>query len=134
MAIAETKKAAERHLNTLAPALPTAWESFEFTPPATIYQVVQFSINPPEDPVLGVGYYRERIQMQVFIVGPLNKGTGDVIARAELVRNRFKKGTFLTEGGVSIHVLSTPQITGTSITDTRLVCPVLIDLVAEVLV
>lgn len=134
MAIVETKRAAERHLNGLTPQLPTAWEAHEFKPPATMYQMVQFSINPPEDPVLGTGYYRERIQMQVFVVGKLNEGTGDVLARAELIRNRFKKGTFLTENGVDIHILSTPQIAGTSVTDTRVVCPILIDLVSEVLV
>lgn len=132
MAIKQTKRAVERHLSLLSPSLPTAYEASKFNPPSTMYQVIRYSINPPDDPVLGTGYYRERIQMQVFVVGPINEGTGDVLDRAELIRNQFKKGTFLTEDGVDIHILSTPQISGTAITENRVVCPILIDLVSEV--
>lgn len=132
MPIAETKRAAERHLSTLTPAIPTGYEGVKFDPPTTMYQRVQLSIRPPDDPVLGTGYYRERIQFQVFIVGEINKGTGEVLARAELVRNHFKKSTFLAEGDIRIHVLATPQISGSAIVQDRVVVPVLIDLVAEV--
>lgn len=132
MAIAETKRAAERHLSTLTPALPTAYEGVNFTPPAGMYQRTQLSIRSPDDPVLGKGYYRERLQFQVFIVGKKNEGTGDAIARAELVRNHFGKGLFLSEAGVDIHVLATPQISGTAVAEDRVIIPVLIDLVAEV--
>lgn len=134
MAIIETKRAAERHLSQLTPALDTAYEAQEFKPPKTMYQVVQFMIRSPDDPVLGTGYYRERIQMQVFVVGPINVGTGDVLARAELIRQHFQKGTFLLENTIRIHVLTTPQISGTAITENRVVVPVMIDLVSEVLV
>lgn len=134
MAILETEIAVERYLNLLDPVLPTAYEGVNFTPPTTMYQVIQYSINPPDDPVLGTGYYRERIQLQMFIVGEINQGTGDVISRAELVRNHFKKGTFLSEDGVDIHILRTPQISGTIKTEDRIVVPILIDLVSEVLV
>lgn len=133
MAILEIKRAAERKLAELTPVIPTAYESLAFTQPNSgMYQRVQFNINSPDDPTLGVGFHRERITMQVFISGEANKGTGEVLARAEMVRQLFRKGTFMLEGNIRIHVLSTPQIAGVSTYDARVVCPVLVELVGEV--
>lgn len=132
MSILKIKKAIERHLNTLTPAVPIAFEGVSFTPPSTLYQACQIQIDDPDDPVYGRGYHRERFRLNVFIVGPTNKGTAEVIARAELVRERFKKGTFLLEDGIRIHVLETPRIAGCATAQDRVVCPVLIPIVAEV--
>lgn len=132
MAIIEIKKAAERYLNSLTPVIPTAWEGVSFKPPVGLYQSVQFTIQSPEDPVLGTGFHRERVTLQVFLNGKSNKGTSEVLTQAELIREHFKKGTVFVEGSVKIHVLSTPQIAGTSIVSDRVICPVLIELVAEV--
>lgn len=132
MAIIEIKRAAERKLNALTPTLPTAWEGVSFNPPAGLYQRVQFTIQSPDDPVLGVGFHRERMTMQVFVVGDSNKGTSEVITRAELIRAHFAKGLVLQEGNIKIHVLRTPQIAGNTVASERVVCPVLIELVAEV--
>jgi hypothetical protein len=132
MAIIQIKRAAERRLLALTPTLATAWEGVSFEPTASIYQRVQFTIQAPEDPVLGVGFHRERVTLQVFIVGSANKGTSEVITQAELVRNHFAKGLVLEEDNVKIHVLKTPQIAGNTIVSERVICPVLIQLVAEV--
>lgn len=132
MAIIEIKRAAERKLSTLTPVLPTAYEGVSFNPPNEVYQRVQFTIQTPDDPVLGTGFHRERVTMQVFVVGAANKGSSEVINRAELIRTHFKKGTVFTEGSVHIHVLRTPQVAGTTIVSERIICPVLIELVAEV--
>ncbi len=132
MAIIEIKRAAERKLNALTPSVPTAWESVSFEPPVGLYQRVQFTIQSPDDPVLGTGFHRERISMQVFVVGAANKGTSEVITRAESIRTHFAKGLVLQEGNIKIHVLRTPQVAGTTVASERVVCPVIIELVAEV--
>jgi hypothetical protein len=132
MAIIQIKRAAERKLIALSPSLPTAFESVTFDPPIGLHQRVQFTIQAPDDPVLGTGFHRERVTMQVFIVGNTNKGTSEVLERAELVRNHFAKGLVLDEDGIKIHVLKTPQIAGNSIASERVICPVIIQLVAEV--
>jgi hypothetical protein len=132
MAIIQVKRAAERRLATLTPSVTTAYEGVTFEPPASMYQRVQFTIRSPQDPVLGTGFHREIVSMQVFVVAPTNKGTAEVINRAELVREHFKKGTVFTEGNVHIHVLRTPQVAGTTIASGMIACPVLIELVAEV--
>lgn len=132
MAIIEVKRAAERHLKNLTPSMPTAWEGVSFTPPSDMYQRVQFTITRPTDPVLGTGFHRENITMQVFVVGATNKGTAEVIAKAEAIRQHFAKGWTALEGNVRIHVLNTPQIAGNAVVSDRVICPVLIELVAEV--
>ena len=133
MAIVEIKRAAERYLNALTPSAPTGWEGVSFSPPADqLYQRVQFLVQTPDDPVFGTGFHRERVTIQVFVVGLINKGSSEVISRAELIRDRFKKGLVLTESNIKIHVLRTPQISGTAIASDRIVCPVIIELVAEV--
>jgi hypothetical protein len=132
MAIIEIKRAAERKLQALTPSIPIAWESVSFEPPVGLYQRVQFTIQTPDDPVLGTGFHRERLQMQVFVIGAGNKGTSEVITHAELIREHFKKGLVLQEGNIKIHVLRTPQVAGTTIASERIVCPVIIQLVAEV--
>lgn len=132
MAILEIKRAAERKLNTLSPVLPTAYEGVTFNPPNGLYQRVQFTIQTPDDPVLGTGFHRERVTMQIFIVGAANKGTSEVITRAELIRNHFAKGLVLQEGNIKIHVLKTPQVAGNIVVSERVICPVLIELVAEI--
>jgi hypothetical protein len=132
MAILEIKRAAERHLAALTPAVPTAYEGASFTPTTALYQRVQFVIQRPDDPVLGRGFYREQMLMQVFVSGQANKGTAEVLARAEAIRDKFSKGTTLQEGSIRIHVLQTPQISGTLVAQDRVICPVFISLVAEV--
>ena len=132
MSIFLITKALEKHLDGMTPAVPTAKQNVQFDPPETLYQVLQIIPKNPEDPTLGKGYYRERVQLQVLIVGQTNTGVGEVLQRAELVRNRFQKGTFLLEGSIRIHVFETPAIKGVIGSD-RVVCPVLIDVYGEVL-
>lgn len=132
MAIVETQSALERHLTTLSPVLPTAYEGLSFTPPTTIYQRIQFVVNNPDDPVLGKGYYRENQQMQIFVIDAANEGTGRALTRAELIRSHFNKGLFLTEGSFKIYVLDTPKVAGVSIIENRVIVPVLINVVTEV--
>ena len=130
--ITSTKRACERRLAALSPALPTAYENAAFTPPTGIYLRCQFSIQHPDDPVFGKGYYRERITFQVFVCEELNKGTSNAQAKAEAIRTLFTKGTSFTEDGYVIHVLQTPQVAGSMVTFDRLVIPVLISLTVEV--
>lgn len=130
--ISSIKKACERRLATLNPALPTAYENVAFAPPTGMYLRTQFTVQDPEDPVFGTGYYRERMTFQVFVCEELNKGTTNAQAVAESIRTLFTKGTTFTEDDYVVHVLRTPQIAGSTKTTDRLVTPVLIPLVVEV--
>ena len=145
MAVLEITQAAEQRLLEITPSIPTAFEGVHFEPPTGMYQRCQFIISPPEDPVLGTGYYRERVEFQVFVSSPAGLGVGDALARAELIRAKFKKGTsfdtdiianwweyFNNPVFIKVHVLSTPQVAGTVPLGDRVVVPVMISLVGEV--
>jgi Bacteriophage related domain of unknown function len=128
-AITDTKKAAERRLATLN--YPTSYEGVSFTAPDTYLQT-QFQIGTPEDPVIGDKYYRERITFQVFVTDLVNIGTANAYSKAQEIRQLFDKGLTLIEGATRIYVLGTPQVSGSIVTNDRLIVPVLIDLIAEV--
>jgi hypothetical protein len=130
--ISSTKRAVERRLNTLIPSLPIAYENISFVPPTGMYLRTQFTIQNPDDPVYGTGYYREQITFQVFVCEELNKGTVNAQTKAEAIRTLFTKGTSFTEDDYRIHVLRTPQIAGSIVTSDRLVIPILIGLTVEV--
>jgi hypothetical protein len=133
MSVVSIEKALIKHLNLLTPTLPTAYEGAAFTPPGSVYQRVQYIPSLPDDPVLGTGYYREKGEFQVFINAPTNKGKGEALTRAELVRQHYKKGTVLTQDGVLIHILSTPHVSSTAVFGDRIIVPVIIDCTSEVL-
>lgn len=126
MAILNIKKALEKHLATMS-ALSTAYEGVSFTPtPGTAYQRCYVVPRRPENPTLGDSYYREVGEFQIFLAYPSNKGSGEVLARAELVQQHFARGTTLTEGGLEINILRTPQISGSAISGDRIIVPVII--------
>jgi hypothetical protein len=132
MAIIEIKRAAEKLLASITPAIPTAYEGVKFEPPVGLYQRVVFTPRQPIDPVFTAGYHREEVQLQIFVIDVIGEGTEAVTARAELIRDRFKKGTYLVEGSIKVYVLTTPFIAGCSVASDRLVMPILINLTAEV--
>lgn len=130
-AITNVKKACERRILTLG--YPCAFEGVSFEPVTDqLYLRVNFRVNPPDDPVIGDAYYRERITLQVFVVDKNNTGTGNILSVAETVRALFNKGLTLNESGTRIYILNTAQISGVASTGDRLIVPVLIDVIAEV--
>lgn len=132
MAIKEVKKAVRERLKALTPALPTALEGISFTPPTGMYQRLQFVVEPPTDPTFGTYFYRENVQVQIFVVDKLDVGTTNAEARAELIRDWFNKGLTLTEGNVRMHVLRTPHVSSAAVAADRIIVPVLIQITAEV--
>jgi len=132
MAIVETEKAVRTHLNTLTPKLPTAYEGIDFVTPIGMYQRLQFMVGPPTDPTFGPWFYRENVEVQIFVVDKLGVGTTAAKARAEVLRDWFHKGLTLTEGDVRMHVLRTPHVSSAAVAADRIIVPVLISLTVEV--
>lgn len=132
--IKDIKKALETRLLSISPTVPTGFEGVDFNPPKEMYQFCQVVIRPPTDPVFGKGYYRENVQFQIFVSIPQGKGTGEALSRAELIRNTFQKGTTILEGGVQISVLETPHVGSSSIIANRVMVPIFVNVIGEVLV
>ncbi len=133
MSLINVKRALERHLNTMTPSISTAYEGESFTPVAgTPYQRVQIVPRRVENPVFGSSYHRMIGDFQVFLAYPMNKGTGSVLQRAEEIKSHFSRGLFFLENNTRIHILSTPEIMGTIVSQDRIIVPVIIEYTAEV--
>lgn len=127
MTIVIIKKALEKRLALITPSIETAYEAVSFKPQNNIpYQRVQLIPRKPQNPTMGDGYYREVGEFQIFLAYPSNKGTAEVLARANLVQQHFARGTTILEDGLEIIIPRTPHITGSSIAGDRIIVPVII--------
>ena len=131
--IIDTKRAIERLLTNTFSTLKIAYEGVDFKAPNDqLYLAVNFRVNSPDDPTFGREYYRENITCTVLVVDTINKGTSGAYTIAGQVRDLLDKGNTFIEGTTRIHVLRTPQVAGSAITNQRVVVPVIISLVVEV--
>ena len=126
------KQTLETVIEGIVPYVPTAYEGVDFIPPDGIYQRVQIIPRRPDDTVLGDAYYRENVDLQIFVSAPSGNGLGDALDQAELIRNTFRKGWYTQVGNIRLNVLRTPQISSTMTLDSRVVIPVFINFICEV--
>jgi hypothetical protein len=74
------------------------------------FQMVFMIPFKPDDLVQGSGYYKEHGVFQVTLVYPLGVGRGAIIARAELIRNAFKKGSTFFNNGITVTIPNPPEL------------------------
>lgn len=111
----------------------TAFEGTDYKPkPNVPYQIARVFPGNPINNTLGDDFYLETGRFQVLLAYPKNKGKGAVLDRADEIRTAFKRGTFLLEDGIRMHVLQTPSVQGATITEDRIVVPVTINFTAEI--
>ena len=111
MSLESVRIALETKLNAMSPALATAWENAPYTPVVgTPYQQVWLLPATPDNSALGDDYYREQGIFQITLMYPLQTGPAAAIARAELIRAAFKRGTSMTSGAATVIVDRTPEI------------------------
>jgi hypothetical protein len=132
MSVVAIRAALETQLNSIAPAIATAWQNVAFAPPpvATPYQEVHVLFADPENPEMSAGY-REIGYMQVKLKYEIEKGSAAANARAILVRNAFLRGRSFVNSGVTVTVSKTPTIEGGSVDGDRWVVPVKIQFFAN---
>ena len=100
----------ESRLNTLTPALATAWENAPYNPVVgTAYQRVYLLFATPENPTMGDDFYREQGIFQINLFYPLQTGTATAATRAEAIKTLFKRGTSITSNGVTVQIEATPE-------------------------
>lgn len=127
------RRAFEKRLDTLTPAVATVFENVEYVPVSgTPYQQARLLPATPENPVYGDGYYREVGLFQVGLFYPLNVGVAVVQTRAEALRTLFPRATYMTEGGVTTTIRRTPAISSGFVDGDRYVLFVSIDYFASV--
>jgi hypothetical protein len=124
MSAVSIRAALETALNSMSPALATAWENIAYTPtPGTAYQRVNLLMARPENAETGPRYL-ERGFMQVTLSYPLNTGPAAAATRAELIRSTFYRTATFTSGGVTVSIDQTPEVAPAMIEGDRYEVPV----------
>ena len=125
MTIALIRAALEIRLASITPAVSTAAENIAFTPASGVpYQRSNLLPNTPDDGQIGSSVYFEVGIFQVTVCYPINAGPGPAEARAQLIKNAFKRGTTLVNGGVTVIVMNQPSVASALIDDDRFCIPI----------
>lgn len=111
MSIVSIRNAMETALDAITPSLHTVHENEAYSPDAsTPYQEAYLLPAQPDNSTLGDGYYQERGIFQVTLKYPLGVGTLDCATRAKMIRDLFARGATFSDGGITVQIDATPQI------------------------
>lgn len=100
------RKALEERLQSLQPAMDTAFENTKYEPkPDCPYQRA-FLLPAPSQSIGFTGRARDFVRetgiFQISLYYPINEGTREAGSRAEAIRNHFRRGTTLISGGIKV--------------------------------
>lgn len=111
MSLALVRAALEKRLAALSPPIDIAFENMAFEPVVgTPYQKANLLRASPDNAVMGSGMFEEIGIFQVTLLYPENTGPGAADARAQLVRDWFKRGMSFTEGGITTLINRTAYV------------------------
>jgi hypothetical protein len=111
MSLSLIKGALENAIISVTPNIATEYENVPFTPVAgTPYQSLYFmpSINIAE--YINEKSYMARGIFQITLSYPSNKGTADVMARANLYMDKFHNGATFTNQGQKVQITGVPDV------------------------
>ena len=98
-------------LDTVLPALPTQKPNSTYTPqPNVAHQRAMVQFAPPDNPIVGDGFYRLQGFLQVLLCHPLGAGEGPGLIRGQLLKAVFQRGNTMTAPGVTVKILRTPHM------------------------
>lgn len=123
MSLVLIRQALELALNAMEPALPTAWENYAFTPPVEAYQRAWVMPANPINTENSANYIEHGL-FQVNLNYPELEGSADAVARAEMLRTCFKRGSTFTRGAIAVIVEATPAIAQAIQDSNRYIIPV----------
>ncbi|WP_219135375.1 DUF4128 domain-containing protein [Janthinobacterium sp. UMAB-60] len=105
------RAALEVALASLAPAIDIAWQNVPYTPvTGRPYQAAYLLPADPDNHSMGDGSRQERGIFQVSLLYPPGQGTAAAGARAEMIRELFRRGASFTKGDVTVQIERTPEI------------------------
>lgn len=125
MTIAKIRAALEMRLGTVTPVMATAFENKTYLPVAGVpYQRAYLLPNTPNDSQIGSQTHLERGIFQVTICYPMGSGSAACETRAQLVKDAFKRGTSMVEGGVTVIIMNAPSVSSAMIDGDRFCIPI----------
>nr|WP_315467152.1 phage tail terminator-like protein [uncultured Undibacterium sp.] len=127
------RRALEKTLAGLSPALSTAYENMKFTPVAgTPYQRANLLRATPSDLEMSRKLVELSGILQVTLFYPIDAGTKDIEERAELVKELFKPPMSIVEGGTVVNIFRTAKIAAGYVDEERFIIPISIPWTAQV--
>ena len=133
MSLQIVRKALEKHLATLLPALSIAYENVTFQPVAGVaYMRVNLLPNTPDNNTQGAAVYWERGLFQVTLAYPAGTGPAAADTQAQALRTHYKRGTSMLETGVTVIVTETPRVSPGFIDGDRFSVPISIPFQAQI--
>lgn len=127
------RRALEKTLAALTPALSTAFENTKFTPVVgTPYQRANLLRASPADLERGRKLTELSGIFQVTLFYPIGAGTNDIEERAELLKTSFKPPMSIVENGTVVNIFKTAKISTGYVDEDRFVIPVSISWTAQV--
>jgi Bacteriophage related domain of unknown function len=133
MSIVKIRAALETALAAVNPAISIAYENTAFVPAIGVpYCKLFLLMAPPDNPTMGDGYHLERGIFQITLMYPLQSGSLDAATQAEVLKATFKRGSSLSNGGVTVKVLSSPATGSAQIDGERFALPIKVSWSAEI--
>lgn len=127
------RAALEERLVALGPALATAYENQNFTPPVGApYQRAFLLRAEPENPEQGNRFTRFAGIFQVSLFYLQGKGPGEAEARADLLIAHFPRNLTMIKDGIKVQVDGTPYVMPGFADGDRWVVPVRVPYFANV--
>lgn len=109
MTISKIQIALEKSVNNIAPALATKWPNTR--PIMTLpYQDVFFFFAPPVHEEYSTGLHRIDGLLQINLFYGIFKGKSEAMARAELIRSAFQRGSSHSHDNVVVNISRSPYI------------------------
>jgi len=125
MSIIKCRQALEVGLFAITPNLDTAWENRDFDPVVGIpYQRVTLVPSTPDNSTFGDDSYTELGLLFIELHYPINTGSVAAATRAELIRSVFYRGSSFSNGGITVHIATTPEIGQGTVQDAFWVLPI----------
>jgi len=115
----EIKEAIEDFLELLEPGFPTAYENVNFKPTEAAFQAPSFLFAEPDNRGYANDPYLQRGIFTNTLAYPINEGGGAAQAKAETVKQHFRRGTTILADGLKIIIETTPEIAGGNVEDDR---------------
>ncbi len=109
MTITNIQIALETSLNAITPAIATRWPNTRLIK-VLPYQEVYFFHAPPVHNEYGGGLHRIDGLLQVSLFYELLKGKSEIMARAELIRLAFQRGSSHSHAGITAIISRSPYL------------------------
>jgi hypothetical protein len=109
MTISKIQIALEKAVNGITPAISTRWPNTREIRTLP-FQEVFFFFAPPIHDEFSTGLHRIDGILQINLYFELYKGKSEAMARAELIRSTFQRGTSQLHDGVVVTISRSPYV------------------------